>query len=73
MRDASALKGLNSSMATIPMLKIWTPPPDMYSMKACIGRDFAGDIARSHARFCFKLAYDAATSLADLVDVRDCE
>lgn len=37
----------------------------MYNMKACIGRDLAGPIARSHARFCFKAAYDAAISLGD--------
>lgn len=48
---ATFLNGLNSNMNTIPMLKICTPPPDMYSMKACIGRDLAGDIARSHALF----------------------
>lgn len=48
---ARFLKGLESSMNTIPMLKICTPPPDMYSMNACIGRDLAGENARSHARF----------------------
>ena len=55
---ATFLNGLNISMNTIPMLKIWTPPPDMYSMKACIGRDLAGDMARSHALFCFRAAYE---------------
>jgi len=29
----------------------------MYSMKACIGRDLAGEIARSHALFSFRAAY----------------
>jgi len=27
-------------------------------MKACIGRDFAGEMARSHALFCFRAAYE---------------
>lgn len=45
------------------MLKIWTPPPDMYSINACIGRDFAGAIAASQARFSFKESYDAAVAV----------
>lgn len=32
------LIGLESSIQTVPIEKIWTPEPDMYSMKACIGR-----------------------------------
>lgn len=44
------LNGESRSMNTMPMLKICTPPPDMYSMNACMGRDFAGESARSHAR-----------------------
>lgn len=47
------LKGERRSMNTIPMLKICTPPPDMYNMNACIGRDLAGEMARSQARFSF--------------------
>lgn len=37
----------------MPMLKIWTPPPDMYSMNACMGSDFAGEMAKSQARLSF--------------------
>ena len=51
------LKGLSRSMKTMPMLKIWTPPPDIYNMKACIGRDFAGAIATSQARLSFRASY----------------
>ena len=50
-------------MNTMPMLKIWTPPPDMYSINACIGRAFAGAIATSQARFAFKASYDAAVAV----------
>jgi len=50
------LNGLMSSMNTMPILKTCTPPPDMYNMKACIGSDLAGLIAKSHARFSFRLA-----------------
>lgn len=56
---ATFLNGLNISMNTIPMLKIWTPPPDMYSMNACIGRDLAGEMARSHALFCFRASCES--------------
>ena len=45
------------------MLKIWTPPPDMYSINACIGRAFAGAIAASQARFSFRESYDAAVTV----------
>jgi hypothetical protein len=37
-----ALKGLVNNIQTIPMEKICIPDPDMYSMIACIGSDFAG-------------------------------
>ena len=47
---ASALNGENNNIATMPMLNIWTPPPDMYSMKNCIGSCLAGAMAKSHAR-----------------------
>ena len=47
----------------MPMLKIWTPPPDMYSINACIGRAFAGAIAASQARLAFKASYDAAVAV----------
>lgn len=66
---ARFLKGLDSSMNTIPMLKICTPPPDMYNMNACIGRLFAGEIAMSHARFSFSAAYDDEFSGLDFVEV----
>lgn len=52
------LKGERRSMNTIPMLNICTPPPDMYNINACIGRDLAGEIARSQARFSFNDEYD---------------
>jgi len=64
---ATFLNGLNISMNTIPMLKIWTPPPDMYSMNACIGRDLAGEMARSHALFCFRASCEN-TSFEVLTD-----
>jgi len=51
---AMFLNGVRRSMNTMPMLKIWTPPPDMYSMNACMGRDFAGAMANSQARFSFR-------------------
>jgi hypothetical protein len=35
----------------------------MYSMNAFIGRDLAGDIARSQARFCFSFEYDDETAI----------
>jgi len=53
---AMFVNGLIRSMNTIPMLNICTPPPDMYSMKACMGSDLAGLIAKSHARFAFSFA-----------------
>jgi len=56
---ATLLNGLISSMNTIPMLNICTPPPDMYNIKACIGSDFAGEMARSQARFSFSATYEA--------------
>lgn len=43
------LKGESKSIATMPMLKICTPPPDMYSMNACMGSDLSGEIAKSQA------------------------
>ena len=61
------LNGDSNSINTMPMLKIWTPPPDMYSMKACIGRDFAGAMAASHARFSFRASYDAAVAVGFFV------
>lgn len=73
--DAKFLNGLERSMNTMPMLKIWTPPPDIYSMKACMGRDLAGATAKSHARLAFNSSYDAVAgraSKADLLDVLDC-
>jgi len=44
------LNGERRSMNTIPMLNICTPLPDMYNMKACMGRDLAGPTANSQAR-----------------------
>ena len=57
------LNGDSNNINTMPMLKIWTPPPDMYSINACIGRAFAGAIAVSQARFSFRESYDAAVAV----------
>lgn len=72
--DARFLNGLERSMNTMPMLNIWTPPPDIYSMKACIGRDLAGATAKSHARLAFNSSYDAVAVVVAvaLFDVLDC-
>ena len=61
------LNGDNNNINTMPMLKICTPPPDMYSMNACIGKDFAGPIAASQARFSFPASYDAAVAVGFFV------
>jgi len=66
------LNGVRRSMNTMPMLNIWTPPPDMYNMNACMGRDFAGEMARSQARFSFNDAYDDATAVDVLAGALDC-
>ena len=42
----------------MPMLKICTPPPDMYSMNACMGKDLTGEIAKSQAFRVFKSSYE---------------
>lgn len=63
------LNGDDNSMKTIPILKIWTPPPDIYNMNACIGSDFAGDVAKSHALFSFNAAYESTDTADDL----DCD
>lgn len=42
----------------MPMLKICTPPPDMYSMNACMGSDFTGEIAKSHAFLVLRSSYE---------------
>ena len=65
---ARFLNGLESSMNTMPMLNIWTPPPDMYSMKNCIGSCLAGAMAKSHARLALSDSYALALSLIVLVD-----
>ena len=54
--DDRFLNGESKSIATIPMLKICTPPPDMYNMKACIGNDLTGEMAKSHALFTFNFS-----------------
>jgi len=58
------LNGESKSMATMPMLKICTPPPDMYSMNACIGNDLTGEMANSHAFFFFSASCELS-ALAD--------
>jgi hypothetical protein len=59
------LNGVRRSINTILMLNICTPPPDMYSMKACIGNDFAGEIAKSHAFFSFILSYASGRTVLE--------
>jgi hypothetical protein len=58
------LNGESKSMATMPMLKICTPPPDMYSMNACIGNDLTGEMANSHAFFFFSASCELSASAA---------
>jgi hypothetical protein len=72
--DDTALNGLNKSMNTIPMLNIWMPPPDMYSITACMGSCFRGEMARSHARLVFSFAYAAdAAVFEERFSVRPCK
>jgi len=59
------LNGESKSIATIPMLKICTPPPDMYNIKACIGSDFTGEMAKSHALFTFSASCEPSAALAE--------
>jgi hypothetical protein len=59
-------------MKTIPMLNICTPPPDMYSMNACMGRDFAGAVAKSIARFSLIALYASGGGADVFAPVRDC-
>jgi hypothetical protein len=72
--DDRFLNGESKSIATIPMLKICTPPPDMYNMNACMGSDLTGEMAKSHARFCFSASCEssaaaAASAAEDLLSV----
>ena len=55
----------------MPMLKICTPPPDMYSMNACMGSDLSGEIAKSHAFRVFSSSYELKASAPVLVVVED--
>lgn len=59
------LNGESKSIATIPMLKICTPPPDMYNMKACIGSDLTGEMAKSHALFTFNPSCEPSAAAAE--------
>jgi len=61
------LNGESKSIATIPMLKICTPPPDMYNMKACIGSDFTGEMAKSHALFTFSASCEPSAAVEDFL------
>jgi hypothetical protein len=61
------LKGESKSIATMPMLKICTPPPDMYSMNACIGSDLTGEMANSQAFFVFRASCELSASAAAAV------
>ena len=63
------LNGDSKSIATMPMLKICTPPPDMYSMNACIGSDLTGEMANSQAFFVFNASCElSASAAADVAD-----
>jgi hypothetical protein len=66
------LNGLRRSMNTIPMLNICTPPPDMYSMNACMGSDFAGPVAKSSARLSLSASYDSRGGATVLEGCFDC-
>jgi hypothetical protein len=65
------LNGEIRSIATMPMLKICTPPPDMYSMKACMGKDLTGEIAKSQAFLVFKSSYEFTAAPAAAVVLED--
>lgn len=52
----------------MPMLKICTPPPDMYSMKACMGKDLTGEIAKSQAFLVFKFSYEFTAAVLVIAD-----
>ena len=56
----------------MPMLKICTPPPDMYSMNACIGSDLSGEMANSQAFFVFRASCELSASAA-VVAVADAD
>lgn len=58
------LNGESRSIATMPMLKICTPPPDMYSMNACMGNDLTGEIAKSQAFLVFRSSYEFTAASA---------
>jgi hypothetical protein len=62
------LKGESKSIATMPMLKICTPPPDMYSMNACMGSDLSGETANSQAFFVFRASCELSASAAAVAD-----
>jgi hypothetical protein len=57
------LNGESRSIATMPMLKICTPPPDMYNMNACMGSDLTGEMAKSQAFLVFKSSYELNASV----------
>ena len=53
----------------MPMLKICTPPPDMYSMNACMGSDLSGEMAKSQAFLVFRSSYEfSALALVVVTD-----
>ncbi len=68
------LNGESKSIATIPILKICTPPPDMYSMNACIGKDLTGEIAKSQAFLVLRSSYEfnASAVLVVVAKTRTC-
>jgi hypothetical protein len=63
------LNGESRSIATMPVLKICTPPPDMYSMNACMGSDLSGEMAKSQAFLVFKSSYELNASVLVVVVV----
>lgn len=67
--DERFLNGERRSIATMPMLKICTPPPDMYSMNACMGSDLSGEMAKSQAFLVFRSSYEfSALALVVVTD-----
>ena len=69
--DDRFLNGESSSIATMPMLKICTPPPDMYSMNACMGSDLSGEIAKSQAFLVFRSSYEFSAAVVTVVVPED--
>lgn len=68
MVDSIALRGAVKSIPTTIILKICTPLPDIYNMKAFMGTDFAGAMATSQAFFCLRDSTSAGKGAALIAD-----